>query len=233
MLKLAAHKQYASKESLLLHLHIVELVTFGSYLKFYILYEDQVYSTVSSRNAFEVGITTSYSSISCVHNLCRYELVCYVYLLMSAAKARYLPQPPSEKAIEKSKKFMIKKYLILWLEKKGLGWSQDRANYIGAEFVMGLIDALWYVDGHFTTLNDQACPIPQEFDQFVSYNQSERSKHRRRNAENLNATVLDSQSGVLNRFAMQLWLNSTSWKPLLEEFYVHLLIPCPNMLRFV
>ena len=44
---------------------------------------------------------------------------------MSAAKARYLPQPPLEKVIEKSKKFMIKKDLILWLEKKGLGWSQD------------------------------------------------------------------------------------------------------------
>ena len=43
---------------------------------------------------------------------------------------------------------------------------------------MGLTDALWYVDGHFTTLSDQDCPIPQEFDQFVGYNQSERSKYR-------------------------------------------------------
>ena len=67
---------------------------------------------------------------------------------MSAAKARYLPNPPSDKAMEKSKKMVLKKDVIDWLRVKGVGWSSDVADSTGADFVAALAETLWYVDGH-------------------------------------------------------------------------------------
>ena len=183
---------------------------FGSYIKFFILCEEvpSTSSQQSSKNAFEVARCIAWS-IKC-------ELNNLIQVLMSAAKARYLPSPPSDKAMEKSKKMVLKKDVIDWLHAKDVGWSSDVADSTGADFVTALSEALWYVDGHFDTLRARACPVPSDFEQFSGYNQPERSKHRRRIADNLSSAVLDSHSAILNKLAMYPWFNSASWKPVRE-----------------
>lgn len=130
---------------------------------------------------------------------------------MSSASRLHLPDHPSDRAIERSRKFELKKDILLWLHDKGLGWTHDKVKSVGNEFVAALTDIIWYIDGHFTTLSGRACPIPQEFETFSGYNNPSKSKHRRRDVENLSAVVLDSHSSLLNSFALQPWLNSTSW----------------------
>ena len=124
----------------------------------------------------------------------------------------HLPAHPSDRAVERSQKFALKRDILLWLQDRGLGWSRDAAESTGAQFVAALTEILWTLDGHSTAFSHRACPIPQEFVLFSGYNQPSKSKHRRRDAENLSAAVLDSHSSLLNEFMLHPWLNATSWK---------------------
>ncbi len=108
----------------------------------------------------------------------------------------------------------MKKDVLQWVEGKKLRWSHDTANSTGAEFVTALTDTLWYIYGHSCTLHSRACSVPQEFQQFSGYNQPDQSKHRWQDAENLSASILDSHSSILNKFAMYPWFTSAPWKPI-------------------
>ena len=123
-----------------------------------------------------------------------------------------LPALPSERAMERSKKFALKNDILRWLQSKQLGWSPDIANSVGNQFVAALTDILWYIDGHVPTFSARACSIPEEFQQFSGYNEPTKSKHRKRDTDNLSAQVLDSHSTVLNGFLLHPWMNSASWK---------------------
>lgn len=109
----------------------------------------------------------------------------------------HLPAQPSDRAVERSQKSALTRDILLWLRDKGLGWSRRAAESTGAQFVAALTEILWNVDGHFATFSGRACPIPQEFVLFSGYNQPSKSKHRRRDAKNLSAAVLDSHSNLL------------------------------------
>jgi len=132
--------------------------------------------------------------------------------MVSARNHSHLSAQPSDKAVERSGKFALKKDILLWLQDKGLGWSRDAVESTGAQFVTALTEIFWYLDGHSATFSSRACPIPPEFELFSGYNQPSKSKYRKCDAENLSAAVLDSHSSILNGFALHPWLNSTSWK---------------------
>lgn len=132
--------------------------------------------------------------------------------MTSAHSNSHLPAKPSDSAVERSQKCALQKDVLIWLEDKGLGWSRCTAESTGSNFVRALTDVLWYLDGHFATLASRGCPIPQAFELFSDYNQPTRSKHHKRDAENLNAVALDSHSCLLNEFILCPWLNSSSWK---------------------
>ena len=123
-----------------------------------------------------------------------------------------LPTPPSDRAMERSKKNALKDDILKWLQSKQLGWSPDEANSVGNQFITALTDILWYIDGHVPTFLARACPIPEEFQQFSGYNDPMRSKHRKRETDNLSTQVLSSHSTVLNGFLLHPWLNSACWK---------------------
>ena len=131
---------------------------------------------------------------------------------MASQKPQFLPPFPSEKSIERSRKFALRNDVLLWLQESNLGWSRDFAFSVGAAFVTALTDSLWYIDGHMATLDGRACTVPQEFRRFQGYNQPEKNKHRKRIVENLNCTSLDLYSSILNNFVLQPWLNTSVWK---------------------
>lgn len=125
----------------------------------------------------------------------------------SSRSSSHLPTPPSDKAVERSQKCALKRDILTWLGDKKLGWSRDSAESTGTQFVGALTEILWNLDGHSATFSSHACPIPQEFDLLSGYNQPSKSKHRKRNVENLSVAVLDPHSSILNEFALQPWLN--------------------------
>ena len=140
--------------------------------------------------------------------------------MASARCNSHLPAKPSDKAIERSQKYALQRDILHWFEERGLGWARCAAESTGSKFVAALTDILWYLDGHFTTFCSRGCPIPQSFQLFSGYNQPSKSKHRKRDPDNLSAAVLDSHSCILNEFALHPWLNSSSWKPVRADICV-------------
>ena len=169
---------------------------FGLYVKFYILLEDLDVPTITlERNAYDVRLS---SHISCM----LFTFCLEMQVLMASQKPQFLPPFPSEKSIERSRKFALRNDVLLWLQESNLGWSRDSAFSVGAAFVTALTDSLWYIDGHKATLDGRACTVPQEFRRFQGYNQPEKNKHRKRIVENLNCTSLDLYSSILNNFVL-------------------------------
>ena len=73
--------------------------------------------------------------------------------------------------------------IVKWLKSIGVCWAtQLDANSPGKEFIKALRDALWYVDGHWNTLRDQGCEIPETLRrQFPEgYNTPEKWKGRKK-----------------------------------------------------
>ena len=102
--------------------------------------------------------------------------------------------------------------MIQWLEKNNLGWSRDAVDDVGANFIAALTDCLWYIDGHHSSLESRSCHLPVEFKHFQGYNNPEKSRHRRRDVENLSSAVLDNNSSILSSYLLQPWLESGKWK---------------------
>lgn len=92
---------------------------------------------------------------------------------MAAQKQLRHTSLPSDSAIVRSKKVALKRDLLIWLEKKEVGWSHDRVSTFGFKFVQILTDTLWYIDGPHQTLQNRACQIPNEFKEFQGYNKPE------------------------------------------------------------
>ncbi len=129
---------------------------------------------------------------------------------MAAQKRLLLPSFPSDKATEKSKKMMLRKDILSWFQTR----TSDIVETTGQTFTLALTDCLWYIDGHTSCMESRSCKIPSEFRQFSGYNNPEKSKHRKREAGNMFASTLDNQSALLNKFALQPWFDTPSWKSL-------------------
>ena len=56
---------------------------------------------------------------------------------------------------------------------------------IVANSILSLRNALWYVDGSHSTLNERSCEVPDIFSQFSDYNIPEASQHRKRSPSSL------------------------------------------------
>jgi len=128
----------------------------------------------------------------------------HVQVLMASQNRLHLPSVPNESAIMRSRKMALKRDVLKWLDKKKVGWSIDRVSTFGVKFVQTLTDCLWYIDSHHDTLQGRACQVPDKFNEFQGYNKPEESRHRRREAENMCAGMLDNLCGMLNEHLMQI-----------------------------
>ena len=183
--------------------------TFGIYIKYFIQCEDLPGTSVPvnnpRRNAFEVR-----PQMSEIQPLQNQEYVLQV--LMSSQKKLHLPSPPSEIAVNRSKKECLKKDIITVLGGRGLGWTTFNLPSVGEDFVNTLTNTLWYFDGHFTTFEERSCHIPDDFKVFEGYNKPEKSKHRKKDATNLSASILDCFATSLNQLILQPCFDQKKWE---------------------
>ena len=115
---------------------------------------------------------------------------------------------------------MLRRDILSWFQKKGLGWTSDIVETTGQSFTLALTASLWYIDGHTSSMESRSCKIPSEFKQFCSYNNPEKSKHRKCEAGNMCASTLDYHSSILNKYALQPWFDTPSWKPIKQAVCV-------------
>ena len=131
---------------------------------------------------------------------------------MSSQKKLHLPPFPSDVAMNRSKKECLKKDVLMMLQDKGLGWTTFSLPSVGENFVNTLTNSLWYLDGHYRALEDRFCHVPSIFKLFEGYNTPEKSKHRRKDAANLSAAILDSYSTTLNQLLLHPCFDHEKWK---------------------
>ena len=84
---------------------------------------------------------------------------------------------------------------------------------LGNTFVTKLTNALWYVDGHMTTIERESTrKVPERFHKFKGYNCPEKVKHRKRELGNLSEKKLESQSiGLKEVIQAMKFLESGIW----------------------
>lgn len=100
-----------------------------------------------------------------------------------------------KKIVALTKKDELYNAISEWMIKDGLCWqSTEVENGTAKNTIRTLQDVLWYLDDHHTTLAERSCHVPSVFAQFVRYNESEKSKHRKRLSTSLSSDVLKSHS---------------------------------------
>ena len=91
-------------------------------------------------------------------------------------------------------------------------FPSNMVNSTGKAFVKSLFDCLWVLDGHHDTLQKQSCHIPEVFGQFSGFNMPpELSKHRKREATNINSSVLKASAMSLFQHLQASFWNNPAW----------------------
>ncbi len=110
--------------------------------------------------------------------------------------------------------------MIDFLEEQGLSWKGDHADTLGKKIVSVLVDCLWYIDGRVHVFEKQSCKLPDFVTQFQGYNKPELSKHRKRVAKNMSASVVEAHSSSLFGCLQSAYWNGSnfqSFKPYVER----------------
>ena len=135
---------------------------------------------------------------------------------MMAAQRSYTSLPPPFPELKPNKKIALKKDLIKWCERNGLGWSHDEIDQQGKIFVSRVADVMWELDGHRGTLLNRGYAVPAMFDDFVNYNQPAKAKHRKREHGNLEKQKVVELSQMLFELAGKVFMKRQAWKPVRE-----------------
>ena len=77
----------------------------------------------------------------------------------------------------------LKSSVIDFLKDNNLGWSAAYVKACGDRFVEILTEALWYLDGHQSTLDARCLSLPSLFSRFSGFNKPESRGHKRKPME--------------------------------------------------
>ena len=99
-------------------------------------------------------------------------------MMASQLVQRKLSEPPLPINTPKNKKDKMFNDIVTLFNQKKWKWSNEGDTH-GKKFINDLRDALWYIDGHHSILEQRSCSIPEPFNKFVGYNTPEKSKHRK------------------------------------------------------
>ena len=167
-------------------LNVVDICTaFGLYIRF-IMSLDELETSAEdiSRNAFAIMMQNQ----RCI-----------------SAQATSLP----DAVVEQTKKNKLFNDLLCVVEQKGLK-SSSRQLESCRSYLIAVTSALWYIDGHQSTLSSHCFDIPELFQLFKGYNFPQLSKHRKREHVNLNADKVATHVASLDHLLLA-WLNTPEW----------------------
>ena len=136
-------------------------------------------------------------------------------MMMSQRALSFQSQLPARIDAPRNKKDEMFNELVSLFEEQNLKWNGGSSH--GKNFVFGLRDTLWYIDGHHSTLEERTCPIPKPLSKFVGYNIPERSKHRKHQWSNLSYDTLVKHVTVLRESLLTSWMQQSKWKALKES----------------
>lgn len=112
----------------------------------------------------------------------------------------------------RNKKHQLKNDLLCFMEEKELMWPEKEVSDVGEVFVQSLVDLLWYIDNHHSTLNERSHKVPPIFDRFSGYNMPQAHKHRKRSADNLSSILLTDYSNKLFKCLQSCYWERSIWR---------------------
>ena len=136
-------------------------------------------------------------------------------MMMSQKAIAVKSELPSRITTPRNNKDRMFNDLVDLFEEKQWKWS-DGGDTHGRHFVSNLRDALWYIDGHHSTLEARSFSIPEPFDRFEGYNVPEKSKHRKRQTCNMSFDILLKHVAVLKESQLSSWMQQSGWVQLKE-----------------
>ncbi len=83
-----------------------------------------------------------------------------------------------EALVERTKKDKLFNDLLRLVEEKELKFSHSQLES-GKSYLTSVTSAIWYIDGHQSTLSSRGCEIPELFKPFKGYNCPSLAKHRK------------------------------------------------------
>ena len=101
---------------------------------------------------------------------------------------------------------------IRLMQEMGVRWT-DPQRY-GVPFLENLSNALWYIDGHHSTIGEKAPKVPEIFSRFTGYNCPEKHKHRKRTMDNLSRSEILAHSLALQDSLQSSWFKKEAYKEL-------------------
>ena len=100
---------------------------------------------------------------------------------------------------------------ICLTQEMGVRWTAPQRY--GVPFLENLSNALWYIDGHYSTIGEKA---PEVFSRFTGYNCPENHKHRKQTMNNLSHTEILAHSLALQDSLQASWFKKEAYKELMK-----------------
>ena len=128
-------------------------------------------------------------------------------VIMATQQQLFTAHYPNELVV-KNKHDQLFNDILTFLKSRKCEWMSDEVHSgIATNSILSLRNALWYVDGSHSTLNERSCEVPDIFSQFSGYNIPEASKHRKRSPSSLSREDLLALSQKLfSILHHQIWM---------------------------
>lgn len=128
-----------------------------------------------------------------------------VDIMMRAQKEVDSKALPARKP-ENNSKDRLYNALLTFFEDRQVKWHSSEVQRCGTALLKGLLDLLWYIDGHHHVFNQQSCPIPSVFADFQGFNRPELHGHRKRDSAKMSRVELEAYcQAVYHCFLSDYW----------------------------
>ena len=107
--------------------------------------------------------------------------------------------------------------LLTFFEDRQVKWHSSEVQQCGTALLKGLLDLLWYIDGHHHVFNQQSCPIPSVFADFQGFNRPELHGHRKRDSANMSRVELEAYCQAVYRCFLSDYWKRDHWMGLKPE----------------
>ena len=174
-----------------LGLYIYSVVcVFGRFLRYVVVSSELMVVAQQSRNAFSV---------------------------MMASQRSLSQKPLPDAIVERNKKDALYNAFLEFLRSRNLSWSSDECCTVGAKLIHTISDVLWHIDDHHQTISRRSTPIPAIFSEFQGYNDPVRSKHRKRQSQNMSSTKLSDLASILTTSLQANFWDREGWNVLKSD----------------
>jgi len=138
-------------------------------------------------------------------------------IMMQNARRTQLYLPTFSQSGKANRKQILRSDLVDWIRLHNGGWStQSLANTQGKQFIVSLVETIWYIDMcNHEKLKERSCHIPELFHEFFGHADPESYKQSRKS---FNANELNLHCQALAPYTTSSWMLMVNFDWLRDAF---------------